>query len=305
MIFENEKCFIIKNNTRNNTNTKDYSSLSEDYVFESTFKYLPTNNGENIESCVLGRSGYNFGIYVYESENIRQKEKQFNSINNTIKWVWFKEENGQIIYDNLFFGFNNDDHGYLNHLNWWKKFIIKESPIELDEQTLDGLSRRWGFFDGTFELNEIKNTKILEWVNNIDEGKNKTGSYLTEIVKVTVKKVNGFFELFVNDIFYTKKMVGNIVNINDKTICVAVGDPYKNDGDKMYFNGEIFEVKIFDTSENNNNSLYCWLDFNKKTHFKVFDKSLNGNHAELFESEEFKNKKNIEFNQFSRPPKIL
>ncbi len=305
MIFNNEKCFIIKNETRNNTNTKKYSLLNDEYIFEATFKYHPTNNGKDVESCVLGRTGYNFGIYVYESENIRQKENQFSNINNTIKWVWFKEKNGDIIYDDLFFGFNPDDINYSNHLNWWRQYIIKEAPDAIDETIIDGLSKRWGLFDGTFQINEIQNLKLLKWATTIDEEKNKSGTYLTETVKVAVKKSKNYFELYVNDILYRKKNVGNIVDLSDKTICIGTGDPYREFGSKMFFNGEIFEIKIYNTCKTNNSSLYSWIDFNKNTHFKSFDKSLNGNHAELYESEEFKNIKNIEFNQFSRPPKII
>lgn len=305
MIFNNNKSYVIKNNTRNNTNTKQYVSLNKDYVFESTFRYLPKNDGTSIESCVLGRTGYNFGIYVYESDYIKQTQKQFNKINNTIKWVWFREENGETVYDDLFFGFNEDDIGYLNHLNWWRQYITKESPAIISSDLIDGLSKRWGFFDGTLKLNSIKDTKLLEWVLTIENKRNNTGSYITGTIKVSVKKIGEWFELYVNDIFYKKKLIGNIINNDDKTICIGVGDPYRLNNDAMCFSGEIKEIKIYDSSIQQNDSLYSWIDFNKHTHFKVFDKSLNGNHAELYESEEFKNNKNIEFNQFSYPAKIL
>lgn len=305
MIFKNEISYIIKDKTRNNTNTKDYMSLVGDYIYESTFKYEPKNDGKNHESCVLGRSGFNFGIYTYESEDIRQKENQFNNINNTIKWVWFREEDGQILYDDIFFGFNPDDVGYLEHLSWWKRYIDKECPLKINDDLIDLIAKRWGFFDGTFKANDIDNPILFEWINKVEEGRNRTGSYITDVVNVSVIKNGEWFELYVNDVFYRKKPTGNLVNNNDKTLCVGIGDPYRLDDNKMFFNGEIFEIKIYNSSEKNKNSLYCWVDFSKYTHFKIFDKSLHGNHLELFETEDHKNKKNIEFNQFSRPAKIL
>ena len=46
-------------------------------------------------------------------------------------------------------------------------------------------------------------------------------------------------------------------------------------------------------------------DFKKKTSFKVFDKSGNGNHAEIFETQEDKISKSDEFNKLARPAKII
>ena len=39
--------------------------------------------------------------------------------------------------------------------------------------------------------------------------------------------------------------------------------------------------------------------------FKTFDISGNGNHGELYETDEFKYERNIEFNKFARPAKII
>ena len=44
---------------------------------------------------------------------------------------------------------------------------------------------------------------------------------------------------------------------------------------------------------------------NSLSKFKTFDKSGNGNHGQLYETEEFVYQKNLEFNKFARPAKIV
>ena len=74
---------------------------------------------------------------------------------------------------------------------------------------------------------------------------------------------------------------------------------------KFWFNGEILEVKIYHNSIETDDDLYLWFDFERNSKFKTFDKSGNGNHGELYETEEFKYEKHIEFNKIARPAKIV
>lgn len=302
MIF-NKNAYLIKNDTRNNTNTKDYSLLNEDYIYEVTFKY--NSNNEDNECCVFGRSGYKFGIFIVESESLHQSEEQFKKINNSIKWCWFREEKGEIIYDDIFFGIDGTDEKLEYHLNWWRTYIDKESPILLDEHIINGLSRRWGLFDGTFSLEQIEDKSLYKWASKIEKGRNKTGSYTTDVVKVSVKKEGSIFKMYINDVFYYQKQIGNIIDYSNQTICIGMDDPYKDNGEPQWFNGEIYDLKIYNDSLKSNHTLYTWLDFTTKTQFKLFDLSKNGNHAELYETEEFKELKNKEFNIYSRPAKII
>jgi Zn-dependent peptidase ImmA (M78 family) len=57
------------------------------------------------------------------------------------------------------------------HQAWWTDFIKSKSPEQLDANTLNGLVRRWAFYDKGFRLDSktISNTKVLEWAQKIDK----------------------------------------------------------------------------------------------------------------------------------------
>lgn len=302
MIFDN-KAYLVKNSTRNHTNTKNYSILNDNYIFEATFKYRPTS--KDTECCVLGRTGYKYGLFVVESEALRQPEDIFSKVNNTIKWCWFRTEGENIVYDDIFFGIDNNSDKLKHHIKWWKTFIKNNSPVKIKDTVLEGLVNRWGFFNGMFSLDQIEDQELFKWAESIEVGRNKTGSYITDTTTVSVVREDSFFKLYVNDIFYYQKKVGNIVDYSNQTVCIGIDDPYKDKESSLWFNGEIFDVKVYNDSDKSNHTLYCSFDFETKTHFKLFDLSRNGNHAELFETEEFKELKNKEFNTYSRPAKIV
>ena len=209
------------------------------------------------------------------------------------------------MYDDIFFGVGNTDESYNNHFRWWLEFITKEAPVELEHNVKEGLCKRWAFFDISFSIDQITNKELKEWAEKIENGRKETGSYITDIVTVSIQKENSMFKMYVNDIFYFEKEVGDIVDISDKTICIGIDDPYKDDGDIQYFNGELYNLSIYNDSIRSNHTLYCSFDFKTKTHFKLFDLSKNGNHAELYETQEQIHKKNEEFNKYGRPAKIV
>ncbi len=89
MIFENNKAYFVKKHTSNNTNTKSYDSLNGDFIFEATFKYIKNSEYKNSEHCIVGRCGYNMGLFVQDD--------------NYVKWVWWEvNENGEHIYRDIF-----------------------------------------------------------------------------------------------------------------------------------------------------------------------------------------------------------
>jgi hypothetical protein len=54
------------------------------------------------------------------------------------------------------------------HQAWWKQFVDKNAP-KLDEQHKIGLVKRWAFYDKSFRLKDIEDTKIREWADKIDK----------------------------------------------------------------------------------------------------------------------------------------
>lgn len=223
MRFENKKAYMVKNHTRNKTNTKDYSLLNGDFIFEADFKFESIKDSDQNEFCIVARTGYNMGI--------------FTQGNDAIKWCWFE-------YDD-----DNDD--------------------------------------------EIKYNDI--YVHPLDNNLR---------YKVKVIKRNDQFKLYINDKFYESKTISRLWDYSNDMIYVGVANPLSEDN-AYWFNGEIYDVKIYNHSVKRKDTLYMWLDFERNTQFKTFDKSGNGNHGEIYESDEFKRLKDIEFNKTARPAKII
>lgn len=306
MIFKDKLAYIVKNETRNNTNTKKYDLLNGDFIFEATFKSGLTNFQN--EFCVLGRTGYNMGIFSHGDKSI--------------KWSWWKIVGDEIVYDDLYFGSKDVNDVNENHARWWKEYIVKNTPVEMSDIAIYGLVRRWGFHDTSqpitdptgwqggwldvnYTIDGIPNETLREWVRKYDNHRVKTLSLLPEIIKVKVIKKDNEFHLYLDDIFYLSKEIGILYDYSQQMITVGVGNPYSTEWDPMWYDGEIYDVKIYHSSEEKEENLYLWFDFERNSHFKTFDKSGNGNHGEIFYSQEFIDMKNEEFNKIARPAKII
>lgn len=316
MIFKDSMAYMVKNETRNNTNTKNYNLLNNNFVFEVTFK-PNLHNKEEYESCVLGRTGYCMGIFTHSFSDNQSKHKYSTP---TIKWVWFrKDENQNLVYDSIIFNSSDPSKKYFDR--WWRKWIKKNSPIKLEKQLEDSLFRKWAWLDDTtphilnskspskeiidtLEMEDIQNSELRNWISKIDDFKIKTASLVTEIIKVKVIKKNNKFMMYINDIHFMTKNTGELFDYSDQTIFVGAGNPLIPGIDPSYFNGEIFEVKIYHEDDEDLKNLYLWFDFKKNSQFKTFDKSGNGNHGQIYETNENISKINQEFNQYARPPKI-
>ena len=224
MIITNKKAYFVKNETRNNTNTKKYNLLNDNFIFEAVFKFIPTEDTTQNEYCVVGRSGYNMGIFTQSTD--------------AIKWCWWEVDdvNEQFLYNDIF-------------------------------------------------------------INNID---------IENTNKIKVIKNKNTFTVYINEVLYeSKEIVHTLYDYSDQMIYVGVANPYSYDSNIHWFNGEIDEVKIYHSDIEIDDNLYLWYDFKNNSKFKTFDKSGNGNHGQLFESDEYKHEKNIEFNKFARPAKII
>jgi hypothetical protein len=223
MIINNKKAYFVKNETRNNTNTKKYNLLNDNFIFEAIFKFNPIEDTTQNEFCVIGRSGYNMGIFTQSTD--------------AIKWCWWEvDTNGNHTYHDIF-------------------------------------------------------------VNGIDNQQKN---------KIKVIKSNNKFTLYLNDEFHSEKEITNrLYDYLEQTIFIGVGNPYSIDANMYWFSGDIYETKIYHSDIATADNLYLWYDFENNSKFKTFDKSGNGNHGQLYETEEFIYQKNLEFNKFARPAKIV
>lgn len=123
-------------------------------------------------------------------------------------------------------------------------------------------------------------------------------------VKVIKKGKN--YTMFINDVLYKKKKITHKpYDYSDKYIFIGTSNPHCLNNNHRWFYGEIYDVKIYDSSVESEENLYLWFDFKKNTSFKTFDKSGNGNHGLLYEPEDVKREKSEEFNEVARPGKII
>lgn len=305
MIFKNNLAYMVRNETRNKTNTKKYDLLNKDFIYEATF--TPGKHNDNqYESCVFGRTGYCMGIFTHY---------------NTVKWVWFRiDENDNVVYDSIIFNSSEESKHHFD--KWWNEWIKENAPVELDEQLKNCLFRRWAWLDNSapyvlnwkwpndeitdsWEIEHIQNIKLKNWIIKMNDFKDATSSLITPVVKVKVVKKGNSFSMYINDIHFMTKKVGKLYDYSDQTIFVGVGNPYNYGSDPLYFNGEINDVKLYHNSSESDKSLYLWFDFKRNAEFKTFDKSGNGNHGQKYETDEAKMKINDEFNQYARPAKIV
>jgi len=62
------------------------------------------------------------------------------------------------------------------HQRWWEKYIetnVKRLGVEIEEKTIEGLVKRWAFYDKSFSLNSknISNQELLNWSKEVDKTK--------------------------------------------------------------------------------------------------------------------------------------
>ena len=195
--------YIVDRYSNSKTNTKSYESLTDDFIFETTFKVGDDSIDLGKESCVLTREGL-IGIFVFN-----YNDEYF------IKWKWAEV--------------NDENENVENEI--------------------------------------MVHTKINTQVD----------------YKVKVIKKDKEFSLFVNgELYETKEIINSLFDYADKLMYVAVSDPNNTNNNCGWFNGEIYDIKIYDSVDENINTLYLWFDFENNDEFKTFDKSGNKNDGNLF-----------------------
>lgn len=218
--------YIVDRYANSKTNTKSYESLTDDFIFEATFKVDEDSIDLGNESCVLTREG-SMGIFVFN-----YNDEYF------IKWKWLEV--------------NDEDEDVVNE-------IMVHTEI------------------GANIYNEVK-----------------------------VIKKDDEFTMYINNRLYTKQKIKyKLYDHKDKYIYVGSGNPNCVNKNYRWFYGNISDVKIYHSSEETFENMFLWFDFKKNTSFKTYDKSGSGNHGNLFESEEIKSEKSVEFNKLGRPAKIV
>lgn len=120
MIFENKLAYFVKDKTNNNTNTKSFELLNDDFIIETKFKFLENKNLIQNEYCIIGRVGYTMGLFIDSYRNI--------------KWVWWEtDENGNQIYSDIYItGINVFDYNTIKVIKKEKSFTLYVNDKEYD-----------------------------------------------------------------------------------------------------------------------------------------------------------------------------
>ena len=194
-----------------------------------------------------------------------------------------------------------------------KKRIITDFGILFDgnyrEKSMDSeicsFVEPFNSSQGTSDCDNLYHYNFCITTNNKDYQPNGAIN-LNKFNTIRVVKNNDEFIVFLNDSWYFNgKIEGKLYDYSDKVIYIGVANPYCENKNECWFSGEISDVKIYNSSNEIIDDLYLWFDFQNNSNFKTFDKSGNGNHGELYETEEFKYEKHIEFNKLARPAKII
>ena len=207
-----------------------------------------------------------------------------------------------------------------------KAYVVNRfSDNDLNPESYDLITNNDFIFEATFKLNTNKlkstdscivsregynmgiyiynfnNENFIKWVWwEVDSENNHVCNEifvhkkyeLTNITNVKVVKKGTEFSLYVNgELYETKKIEYELFDYSNKLIYVGVSDPNSANNNNAWFNGEIYDVKIYDSIDENINTLYLWFDFENNDEFKTFDKSGNKNDGHLFNQLVKKNKK--------------
>jgi hypothetical protein len=60
------------------------------------------------------------------------------------------------------------------HQRWWEKYITQNANrlgVKVDAKTMEGLVKRWAFYDKSFTLKNIENPELLKWAKEVDNTK--------------------------------------------------------------------------------------------------------------------------------------
>ena len=213
---------------------------------------------------------------------------------------------------------------YTNHKTNTKSYedlkgdFIFEATFKLTDTKLKNkeycvLSRE-GYNMGIF-IQDFNGENFVKWVWWETDEKNEQiyndlfvhkNLDLTVLNTIKVIKKEDQFIMYINDELYdTRTLKHKIYDYSDKYIFVGAGNPFCKNNNECWFNGEITDVKVYNSSNEIVDDLFLWYDFKKISNFKTFDKSGNGNHGEKYEPVKVKSKKSDEFNKLARPAKIV
>lgn len=129
------------------------------------------------------------------------------------------------------------------HQRWWEKYIkknVKELGGKIDETTLEGLVKRWAFYDKSFALNtkNIPDQNVLEWAKNLDK---------TEVSAQMKKNIEPFESLVLQFGAEILQNVSDVMSLNPEKTSEKIKKEVEDAIKKLSQSKDVNDLKVLNT----------------------------------------------------------
>ena len=129
------------------------------------------------------------------------------------------------------------------HQRWWEKYIkknVKELGGKIDETTLEGLVKRWAFYDKSFALNtkNIPDQNVLEWAKNLDK---------TEVSSQMKKNIEPFESLVLQFGAEILQNVSDVMSLNPEKTSEKIKKEVEDAIKKLSTSKDVNDLKVLNT----------------------------------------------------------
>lgn len=129
------------------------------------------------------------------------------------------------------------------HQRWWEKYINKNAErlgVEVEKSVMDGLVKRWAFYDKSFSLNSknIENPELLSWAKQIDS------TTLKDQLKKNIKPFETLVLRFGAEVM---KNVSEVMALNPEKTTEKIRNDVKIAIDKLSKSNDIKDLEVLKT----------------------------------------------------------
>jgi len=129
------------------------------------------------------------------------------------------------------------------HQRWWEKYItkkVKELGGKIDQTTLEGLVKRWAFYDKSFSLNtkNIPDQNVLDWAKNLDK---------MEVSLQMKKNIEPFESLVLQFGAEVLQNVSDVMSLNPDKTSEKIKKDVEDAIQKLSKSKDVNDLKVLDT----------------------------------------------------------
>lgn len=129
------------------------------------------------------------------------------------------------------------------HQRWWEKYIkknVKQLGGKIDEFTLEGLVKRWAFYDKSFALNSknIPDENVLNWAKELDK---------TEVSAQMKKNIEPFESLVLQFGAEVLQNVSDVMSLNPDKTSEKIKKDVEDAIQKLSTSKDVNDLKVLNT----------------------------------------------------------